>query len=314
LAFRGAAEPAPPRSGMADSRTAAFRAIDHEVRYLRHTGKAGNLPPPPVMTDPSLVPDISTDQLVALARLYTSFRTAPDAVDTERTLRELCWKLCFGHGGAAQALNIQYSPRWCRMAARFFTTGDGTGRRIYLQLMVEQMQREKAELARKLDTATETNMKVISDARRDRDELHGRAQRLGALLREAEAAWERERERREQARPPVTSAETQTDPAPEPSGDPALELAPDPAPDPAVDSAPVQDALFCAGGCGRIVELTNLRGKRVLVESALQCAGCFALHLAADHPAPGWHCGACTADWRSVKRGRDPVCPDCLAR
>lgn len=293
---------------MADSRTAAFRAIDHEVRYLRHMGKADFLPPPPVMTDPSLVPDISTDQLVALARLYTSFRTAPDAVDTERTLRELCWKLCFGHGGAVQALNVQYSPRWCRLAARFFTTGDGTGRRIYLQLMVEKMQRENAELARNLETANATKMKAISDARRDRDELHGRAQRLGALLREAEAAWERER--REQAPPPVASAETQTDPEPEPAPAPA----PEPAVDPAVDSGLVQDALLCAGGCGRIVELTNLRGKRVLVESALQCAGCFALHLAADHPAPGWHCGACTADWRSVKRGRDPVCPDCLAR
>ena len=203
---------------MADPRNAAFRAVDHEVRYLRHMGKLENLPPPPVMTDPSLVPDISTDQLVALARLYTSFRTAPDVVDTERTLRELCWKLCFGHSGAAQALSIQYSPRWCRMAARFFTTGDGTGRRIYLQLMVEKMQREKAELARNLETANETKMKAISDARRDRDELHGRAHRLGALLREAEAAWERERQ--EQARPPVASAETQTEPAPEPARNP----------------------------------------------------------------------------------------------
>jgi hypothetical protein len=278
---------------MADPRGAAHRALDYESKCLHYQGVQGSVPPLPIMTNPSAAPDISTDQIVELARLYTRLRQSVDPVDRERNLRDLCWKLCFCHNGAVQEMTIQYSERWCRLAVGFFTTGDGTGRRIYLQLMIERLEGKNADQAEDLQDAANAASEATSEAAR----LYNEAQGFKARLRESEAARARERQR-----PASTSVGMQT--APEP--------APEPAPAPAPESA--QDALVCAGGCGRIVELTNFKGKRVLVESALQCSGCFALHLTADHPAPGWHCGACTADWRSVKRGRDPVCPDCLAR
>ena len=292
---------------MPDPRNAVYNALDHEIKYLYHMGILDSVPPPPVMAHAGAAPDISTDQIMWLARLYSGIRQSTDLVDRERTLRELCWKLCFCHNGAVQEMNIQYSERWCRLATRFFTTGDGTGRRIYLQLMIERLERKNADQARKLEAAAKAAMDDSVAAARDRERLFGEAQDFKALLRKSEAARAREKDQLRQAcqqreRPVTLSVGMQT--APEP--------APEPAPAPA--PAPVQEPLFCAGGCGRIVELTNFKGKRMLVESALQCSGCFALHLAADHPAPGWHCGACTADWRSVKRGRDPVCPDCLAR
>lgn len=185
-------------------------------------------------------------------------------------------KLCrrlCGGGASAAALEAHYGAPWLEQLRSYFFYQTGYGRKIYIEIQ-------------KSDNEVPDEGGLI-------DAIFFWKERCKAL--------ENTNAGRPSPRKRQADAGCQTDPLPAPAADQPKRT--------------TQTVLYCAGdGCGAIIEIKAENKKRpIMVEGSTQCAGCYARHVTYGGAAPGWHCGACTADWAPLTRGAGPSCLQCRA-
>lgn len=185
-------------------------------------------------------------------------------------------KLCrrlCGGKASVAALEAQYGAPWLEQLRSYFFYETGYGRKIYIE--IQKSDGEVADAGGLIDTIF--------------------------FLEEKCKALENTNAGRPNPRKRQADAECQTDPLPAPAVDQPKRT--------------TQTVLYCAGdGCGAIIEIRPQGKKRpIMVEGSTQCAGCYARHVTYGSAAPGWHCGACTADWAPLTRGAGPSCLQCQA-